>query len=318
VPPAVTSIVPPPPPSASSENLPTSGPAYESPPGYQSFDSLGVKLLCPPGFQPSKKFVGFDCENPAAMIHVAEIAVDSQPMIERLKKGDVGKPAITLLSMEEFMIGPHRALLMNYEQPDAAGTNWQKWSLMFGNDEKTTMLVAAYLPEAAADLSEPIRSTLTGVKLAPTYSQYSTRNSVGPGTGKLKRDRMSRNKEMYFEVDGPERKTGTSPFLLISEVRKRDEAHDKKEFATAVAKTSNGSEGVVVKSIQPIKLSGVEGYEIYADTQEEGTGAPTSMYLVVLLPPGGYLRIRGSVAKERAAEFLPEFKAMAHGWKQSG
>ena len=251
------------------------------------------------------------------MIHIGEIPNPSDIMLQRFQQDGFGGAGFKALSKEEFAIGPHRALLVNYEQPDENGVNWQKWGLLFGNEEKTTMIVAAYPSDAAAELSGPIKETLLGVKLDPKYNQYVTRNTVGPATGKMKRARSLRDEEVYFETDESKPRTGVSPFLMVSKLNPRDEAHDKREFATVVAETANGSTGTRIKSIEPITLDGVEGFEIYAETEDQATGAPVSMYVVVLLPPGGYYRIRGSVGADRSAEFLPEFRAMVHGWKRS-
>jgi hypothetical protein len=72
----------------------------------------------------------------------------------------------------------------------------------------------------------------------------------------------------------------------------------------------------VIRSTQPIRVDGLEGFESTADAQDDKSATPIVVYQVMLFDDSSYILMVGMVGKDRADQFLPAFKQMALSLKR--
>jgi hypothetical protein len=184
------------------------------------------------------------------------------------------------------------------------------------------IVLALCLLTTALGCKPPARKkAATSEATAAANSAPATPNTVGPGTGKLTRIVRGAVLEAYSENGELDENEIVAPWLMtytkpLDPRIKTDE--DKALLATNVAKLNHGGlPNVRVLSTEPITIDGVNGYEFVVNADSKEAQTTLAIYMAVLFPDDNYTLIRGSADKSVADEWIPEFRAMAHGWKKS-
>ena len=220
---------------------------------------------------------------------------------------------MTLVSKKEIEIDGISGVLFGVTQ-NAYGTEFAKWIVIFG-DRKETKMVTATFPKAHADkLSAQLKSVVLSARL--DISEPPTPGAdVGftiAASDKLKLTR-GLGKSICYTKDGViPLKSPEDPLFIAAPSLSNVPIQNKRQFSvqrlfqTAHTKISS------VTATNAITIDGLDGYELVADAEDADSGTPLVVYQVILFDDGSYLLIQGLVGAKVSAEYLPEFKAMAH------
>ncbi len=276
------------------------------------FPSVGVTLIQPAGFSKSDSFDGFGQPETKSSVVATKIPGPFAKVTGGFAQAPMKARGWTLLSREEMKIDGLPAVLVHFEQP-AAGTVFSKWVVAFG-DESKTMLVTATLPKNdERELSERMKATVLSVKLdkgpaaepgadLPFTLEASGDLKVAPGISRT----------LTFTRDGViPAKSPRDPLFIASAALNQVQVRDHKTFADKHLRQTAQTKGLKVKSVKPITIDGLEGFESQAEAQDLRSGTPLSVYHVILFPENSYIVMVGLVGREDQAKSLPAFKAMA-------
>jgi hypothetical protein len=67
---------------------------------------------------------------------------------------------------------------------------------------------------------------------------------------------------------------------------------------------------------RPIRVDGLDAYELLADATHRGSGMPIQFYQVIAPADGTYIIFQGFVETDRAAEFLTEFRHITETFRR--
>jgi len=100
-------------------------------------------------------------------------------------------------------------------------------------------------------------------------------------------------------------------------VNRRESQIDNAKHAEALASRTVGGMAHQIVESRPTSIQGVEAYEflLSATPAAPNESTPLSVYMCILYPSADkYITLRGSAKKSAEAEWLPEFRALAHSW----
>ena len=284
---------------------------------YVGFPSAGIELVRPKGFDDAERFDGFQQPDTGSSVMVMAIPGPFSEVSAGFTKQKAKRQGMTIKSRKRVQIGEKPGILLDIEQT-AHETRFAKWELIFGNEERTVMVMAWFPQSHAAELSEPLKAavlsareydgepvdpfTAVGFTLAP-----SEKLKLTPGV----------SRGLLYTKDGalPAKSPG-SPLFVAATSFSREVIQDKREFALERVRQLAGTWFGAVQSNEPITIDGLEGYETIADGKDADSGTPLAIYQVVLCDEEGYISMGGLVDRRHSEEYLPVFKAMARSLKR--
>ena len=266
-------------------------------------------LAPPPGWTPAQAFAGFQGDEPAASMVVAEL--DGAPLAEMI--AGMTPEALRGQGVEvdeardvTVMDGPAR--LIRGSQ-DAYGTVFAKWILLAGGAERV-VIVTATVPgdPSAADRAAIERSllSLSWGDEGPEDLFEGLGFTLDLADGLPDRQRVGATLAAADGV-GPDR--GQAP-LYIAGLGAQRLGRD-----LAAASAVRLRETATVRDLRtveegPVTVDGRRGYESVAEGFHEASGAPVTVVLTLVPTDAGYVIFQGVVGADRAAEWVPKFQDM--------
>ena len=91
---------------------------------------------------------------------------------------------------------------------------------------------------------------------------------------------------------------------------------DQRKFAEQRLLGTVHTKQLKVKSVDPITIDGLDGFESLAEAEEELSGTPLIVYQVMLFDEGSYILMQGHVGTKLRDDFLPEFKTITRSLRR--
>lgn len=135
-------------------------------------------------------------------------------------------------------------------------------------------------------------------------------------SSKLKLTRVINNILMYTKDGTIPTKSPEDPLFIVASSFSQVAISDQKEFATRRLSQTTSVKINSVTSTDGIAIDDLDGYEIVADAQDSSSGAPTTVYQVMLFDHNSYILIQGIVGTNLRDQYLSEFKSMARSFKK--
>lgn len=269
----------------------------------------GVKLAPPDGFVASERFPGFRNDDGAVSIMVTELP---GPFAEARKMFDgdgLAKRGVKLLSVTEVTANGAPALLARAEQTQQ-GIEFSKWMLIGGDATASVLIVANYPKAAATEHEEPLRAALLGA----TWTAGAARDPyeglpfrlTATDTLKLAR-RVSNN--VAFTESG--KLPPASPDEALFVVGVSTSAVAPSNLAAFSAKRARATESLTEfgdLAGTPVKVAGLDAYEIVVPAKDAKTGAAKRLFQVIALDGSGYWVAQGIAPEARADALVEEFR----------
>lgn len=270
-------------------------------------------MLQPPeSFVPAERFPGFQLDSAGASIMVTEVEAPFRAIAAGLTAEGLGSRGMRLRSSDSLVIDGRAARLLAVSQ-EASGVMFDKWLVVFGNDSATAIVTATYPQQFAATLSDPMRQAVLS-------SRWSSEGPADPleGIGFQfdlgSRMRISKRVGNMVLIDD----TGTfpnpapgAPMLAIASSISAGDMSDLEGFARRRITQTDGVSGIANLRGEALTVGGQAAYQLIGDGVDTETSTPLKVFQVVIAEGDHYMLVQGFVGADRAAEFIPEFQAIA-------
>lgn len=289
---------------------------------YIGFPSVGVKLICPDGYTKAEHFYGLENsgENASVMITVLPGSVEETTTYFTAEK--LRKKGMELIDQREVPFAGGTGVLFQFSQSTLTG-RVEKWSLVFGDEMKTTMVIATY-PESGKELlSALLKKTVLSTKLDSTPPPLhelemnfsvtvSDKLKLAPNDLKLLVGAMlAYTEDGVFPI-----KSQMDPLYIVVQTDVDSKMTDKKAFSTFRLHQTPHLISPSIISMKEIQVDGMEGYELLASALDEETRQPLMIYQADLFDENSSFLIHGAIGRVHSDKFIPEFKKMTYSIKR--
>jgi hypothetical protein len=284
---------------------------------YISFPTAGVKLIRPDGFDPANLFSGFQQPSTKSSVMVTTIPGPFSQIASGFTAEQMKARGLILKSKENISIDSNPGLLIHLTQT-ADGTEFTKWVTIFGNEQATKIVTAAF-PTALTDkLSPLLKSTVLSAKIDLTSSS-AIDSDIGftiAATNKMK-SVSGVGKMLAYTQDGViPAKSPADPLFIVAPSFSEVAISDKRQFAIQRLLKTAHTKIESVPTTTAIKIDGLDGYEMTADAKDLTSDTPLVVYQVMLFDDRSYILMQGLVGTKVRAEYLSAFQSMARSFKR--
>lgn len=274
-----------------------------------------VNITPPSGYVATDRFPGFINKAIGSSIIVSEIPGPYDEVMVGLKdKRRMKAKGMTLLSNSSVKVNGHTAMLFHIEQP-AYGRVFKKWMVAVDHSGATTLIVATY-PEAAAkeggSLKTAILNATFGKAADPTDAlRFSVTPSPPFKVAKVIGQNMILSPNGRFPV-----KNENVPLMVLGlSVSKNLAISDKKTFSEQLVRKIAIVHKIRVNHSLPVTIGDLSGYVTTAKAEAKDTGAPLTIYQVLLFGTSGYCVMQGITPSVDTKTYMPVFEKIAKSFK---
>ena len=289
---------------------------------YVKFPRVGVEVICPGGFKKSNDFYGFTNEIGDSTVIIAQLPGDVAEANGNFTEKALAERDVTLLEKQDVEFAGGKGVLYLLSLKALSGAQL-KWSLVFGDETKTT-IVGADFPEYKKDELAPLlRKTVLSARTIeaappPDLSEFSFTISESEKLKLAPSDiKMMVGAMLTYTEDGVSPiKKKTDPLFVVVQSNAESNITDQRVFAKyRLLQTPHLIDPKVI-SIEEIEVNGLQGTELVASALDEDTRDPLMIYQANLFDDTGMFLIGGVVGKERSTPYLLEFKRMTYSVKR--
>lgn len=265
-------------------------------------------MIPPEGFTLSTGFSGFQNNETGASIMIMDIPASYSSIINGFTKDALKKKGMELISKQNVKYNNSNATLFNVSQK-ANGINYLKQVLVFG-DDKITIMVNGIYPEQTKDSENEIKKSLFTIERneqLPEKPLESVNYSINVEGTDYKYVKSFAGSLIYSEDD----KIPTSKGLIgVSYSLGHKVNSESKEFAIQRLKKLPNASKAIIKTIDKVTISNMEGYEIVADDNSKQL-----IYLVMLFTPDKEYYLIVGQAKDDKEKNLEVYKKVSKTFK---
>jgi hypothetical protein len=283
---------------------------------YVSFPMVGVEILQPENFEISPRFPGFINSEDGSIIKTISMPAPFENVIKSFTKEGLAMQKMKLVREENITVDGSPALLLNATRQDG-DKRLENWVVLFASGTETKMVQAEFPKTTNFEPSELFKAIVIHSKLIGANSADGTaiQFTITP-SGKLKETKRV-GFAQAFTFDGTlSQEVPTLPRYYAAPSLGNNAVANKRFFTSQRLYDMAGTNVGTVISDQAITVDGLSGYEMVAEANDQKTGAPLNVYLVVLYEEDRFYILRGVVGTDMAEEYLPEFKKMTHSFKR--
>jgi hypothetical protein len=284
------------------------------------FPEVGLAIPQPIGFTKATSFYGFEQSSTKSSVMLTKIPGAFSEVTKEFNKTSLATKGISLRSQKNVKIHNRNGLLFNVSQ-SAYGQKFLKWILVFGDEQNTNIVVATFLEQNAAKISEPLKKVLLGVSpvgSSPSVSSLPFTVTAVEGLSLVQKI-AGMGKVAVFTKDGNiPLASPNDPLFMVAPSLGTVPIDDRKSFTTRRLSSYPGIDLIAIKSVNEISIDNLSGWEIIANAQDKQTKIPLLLHQIVIFPKeGGYILMIGIVGDKQAKIYSPKFKAMALTYKNN-
>ena len=283
------------------------------------FPEAGITLIPPPGFQTAALFDGFQQEATQSSIMVLSFPAPTEEMVNAFSDPTgLEQRGITLISQEAISISNQPGILAQLEQ-QAHGQTFSKWILIFGENNKTTLINANFPKALTEELSAPIKASLLSTQADQTLATPAPEETVDftitptPGMELA----LSMGGMLLYSEDGElNGENPEAPLFIISPSFSDVLVNDPGQFSRDRLQQTEQVDAIELITETPITIDDLEGYEITATGQDTNNKTPLLIYQTILFAEDRYYIMQGLVGETSGGTYLTDFKAMAESFQR--
>ena len=278
-----------------------------------------VTLAPPDGFAIAQQYPGFERADVRASIMVTELPGPASRMMKGMTTQALASRGMTLISAQSAVVNRRPARLLHVRQK-TSDADALKWMLIAGDDARTIMVVGTYSQDAAPGLGEAIQQSLLTTSWAPADTPDPFEGlpfGITP-TPKLKLARRVSNMLMFTESGTAGSPGSTEGVFLVGHSIGKGQIKDLQSFSEARAKQTAQLTALRGFTGSAVQVDGLDAYELEVDATDVRSGRPMRLYQVMIPDATGYFIAQGLIRADRAAEMVPEFKAVTKSFRRTG
>lgn len=288
----------------------------ETTPGNITIKNTKISLVPPADFTVATNFAGFQQDSSGASIMVLEIPAPFSEIAKAFTAEGLKTQGMDLLEKEELMLNGIPAILIKGEQP-AYGNTYHKYTLAFGSETESILINGTYQKEDETALGETIKSAMLS-------TIYDASKSIDPiesadfeialtGTDMVFAASIANSLLFNREGQIPATATDKSAFIVAKSFSEM-EIIDKKAFSENRLR-QNPITIESIKSTEPIRIDGLDGFEIIAESKPDELGKVLELYQVTLFLDKQYYILFGSSESDYEKN-MAVFKSLTQTFKR--
>lgn len=281
---------------------------------HQEIRGSKISMVPPKDFKVATNFMGFQHAESNSSVMVVAIPGLFSKVSSGLNAENLLKQGIRVDSIQSIKVNGLSGLLIKGEQT-ANGIDYRKYSLAFGNDVET-ILISGIFPKDNLDLEERVKNALLSTVYDPTKT-LTPLDAVDFEISTIGTDFVfakSMSNMLVYNRDGKmPTESRDLATLVVAKAISKVEITDKKEFASNRIKMLP-VQITQIKSVKPIEINGLKGYEITAEGANRKTGVKELAYQVMLFNDDSYYIIFGS-CQDKFDENLKVFQKLIGTFK---
>ncbi len=281
-----------------------------------AFPEVGMVITQPQDFEKAETFYGFQQPSTGSSVILLAIPGPYLKVIAGFDQKALAARGMSLRSKQRVKVKGQTALLLNLSQ-NAYGQEFFKWVMIFGDEQRTKMVMATFPKSHARKLSDPLRKMLLSVAPAKTASAKLP-FSIQAEQGLASVDGIAIGNTALFTKDGTiPAKAPDDPLFVVARSFGDVVVGNQQEFAKRRLYQTAQIEVATVQSTTPIVIDNTSGLEMIAVGKDRKTQTPLRIYQVMLFPKqGGYILMTGAVGEEQVDSYLPKFQSMAKTFRK--
>lgn len=277
-----------------------------------------IGLVPPQDMALSKRFSGFENEERAAVITLAEMPAQAfDHLSSGLTKEGLKKQGLEMKSRETVKLGSKNAILVSgtMTRPEMG----RKWLLVIKDDAMTGLVVAQVRGGKDGYSDAQIRDALKSVALRHDVSLEEQIAALpfrlGDKAGFRPVRVMAGNSVLF--TDGPKDmvKGVEQPIMILAASLQPPPppGEERKQFAQAALYSNQVLRNIRIERSDSFRLKGQDWHEIVAKATEAESGQPIVVMQSIRFDGPRYVRMVGLTREEQRDQNLPRFRAIADG-----
>ena len=272
-----------------------------------------VSLEPPPGFIAAEEFPGFQNAENSSSIMVNEIPGPVSQVGAGLTREGLASHGMTLLESQRTKVAGRDGLLVHASQA-AAGMQFEKWMVLFGDDAQSVMVTAVFPLDSAESLSGAMKRAVLSTRWnsAAKVDHFDGLPFRIDETKVLKiANRMS---NMLLLTEGGEKVVAnpSDPLLVVGVSIGDIDLSDLETFARDRIAQIEQITAVAQLQGRTTTVDQLPAYELTAQARDKKSGAPLSVYQLVVADQRRYFLVQGLVGDSRAPDFVPQFRLVGN------
>lgn len=275
-----------------------------------------ISLVPPANFTVATNFAGFQQDSSGASIMVVELPAPYSEIAKAFTAEGLKTQGMDLLEKEELILNGIPAILIKGEQP-AYGNTYHKYTLAFGSETESILINGTYQKENEATLEETIKSAVLSCiyDASKSIDPMESANFEITLTGTDMVFAASIANSLLFNREGqiPATATDKAAFIVAKSFSEM-EILDKKAFSENRLRQNP----ITIKSItstEPIRIDGLDGFEIAATSDPDELGKVLELYQVTLFSDKQYYILFGSSESDYEKN-MAVFKSLTQTFKR--
>lgn len=278
-----------------------------------------VRIEPPAGFSRAERFAGFEHPELGASIVVTEIPGPVTEVRRGMTRKGLASRGMLWIGSQSVSLESGEALLIHASQR-AQGVDYFKWMLVGGTEQRTVMVVGSFPTDAAAELSEPIRTSLltvswTGKGREDLFEGLPFHVDATPN---LRLTERMGNLLILTESGSMSGGNPDMAVLVVGGSHSPVEIADLESYAKKrVSQTERLTKVRNLKG-QALTVDSLPAYELTAVGTDPKLQRSVALYQLMLVDGDTYYLVQGFVASRRMAAMLPVFRKVAGSFRRTG
>lgn len=288
-----------------------------------------IVMIRPEGFADAAAFTGFVHTRTPASIMVSEVRAPASRLFAAMTDENLARQGMTPLSREPVRIQNREGVLVRVRH--RKGTDYEKWLLVFGDDESGFMINASW-PAASGggDPAGEMRRAVMSAIVADSathgnpFADLTFRLEPPPGLSFAER----RGKTVYFTPSGRMPSPGPQgtpadpdePLFMIGTSFSTFDVTRPGNFAETRLGLTEGIRDVKIEMSRPYTLDGLAAHEVVASAHEvvasardRATGREVAFYQILVFEDARVFHfVLGRTGAETRHTRLGEYLKSAH------
>jgi hypothetical protein len=280
---------------------------------YVSFPASGVRIQQPAGFEKDDSFDGFSNSETQSSIMATTAPMPYAKVNGVFTKEQLKTRGWILRSRQEVKVDNLPGILIHFEQP-LGNRVFLKWSLVFGDDQKTSIVTATFPKSYEKKWSTLLKSAVQSSTRITQQNPPEIGASLPFTITAAKKMKLTQSisRSLTYTKDGmmPGKSSMDPIFIAVPSIGKVV-VINKLSYAEKLIQQTPYVKKLSVKSTEPITIADLQGFESIAEAEDTDSGILLTVYQVILFDQDSYIRMIGTTGTKFRTEYLPEFKAMA-------
>jgi hypothetical protein len=274
-----------------------------------------VGLVPPQNMVLSKRFMGFENEERAAAITIAEMPPEAYDQLAAgLTKDALKRQGLDMKARETLKVGDRTGILVAGAM--TGPVKGRKWVLAVKGKDMTALLIAQVQGGQDGYSEDQMRSALKSVALRGPISLDEQVSAlpfrIGDKAGFRPVRVLSGNSILF--TDGPEDtiKAVEQPvaIMAVSLQPPPPPGERRDQFARSALNSNQFLRDVVFERSESFRFKGQDWHEIVARAKDAPSGEPIVVTQTIRFEPDRYMRMVGLVREGKREQVMPRFRTM--------